>query len=227
MCALLFAMEGTLYCLSNPSMPGLVKIGIVVSEGKLPHDRARELFTTGVPTPFEVEFARTGIKNPAEKESTIHGILERQGLRVHPRREFFRMAPDEVRPYFALLEGEWWTDASTQDTEEDEEDDEDEEEASLAVGQQFWSVSGIRKFIDDEWKSNEAFKTEGLYYRLVAYCQAHNFPYYAEKEGITKPHISGLGCILRKHFVDMGILQMKRVAGHKALYYKAASLPPE
>jgi hypothetical protein len=220
-------MEGTLYCLSNPSMPGLLKIGIVVSEGKLPHDRAKELFTTGVPTPFEVEFARTGVKNPVEKESTIHGILERHGLRVHPRREFFRLSPDEVRPYFALLEGEWWTDTQTDDTEEDDEEEDDEEEASLAVGQQFWSVPAIRRFIEDEWKPNEAFKTEGLYYRLVTYCQAHGFSYYAEKEGVTKPHISGLGCILRKHFVNTGILQTRRIAGHKALYYKATPPLPE
>ena len=199
-------------------MPGLVKIGIVVTDGKLPGDRARELFTTGVPMPFDVEFARVNVKSPYEKETAIHEILTRQGLRVNPRREFFRISPADVRPYFALVDGEWWT--NTPSGVESDEDEDEEEEVSLVLGPQLWSVDAIRKFIDEEWKTSDAFKTAELYTRLVLYCQTHNLPYYAEKEGTTTPHVSGLGCILRRHFVNTGILQTKRVAGHKALYWK-------
>ena len=49
---------GYIYCLTNESMYGLVKIGEIHAEGKTPHDRARELYTTGVPSPFKVEFAK-------------------------------------------------------------------------------------------------------------------------------------------------------------------------
>ena len=45
--------KGFLCTLSNPAFPGLVKIGW---SRKVPTDRAEELFTTGVPAPFEVEY---------------------------------------------------------------------------------------------------------------------------------------------------------------------------
>lgn len=214
-------MDGSVYCMSNPSMPGILKIGIVEIEGKTPEDRARELFTTGVPMPFKVEFARCGVRTPREKERALHAILERQGYRVYPRREFFRMSVDDVRPYFDLIDGTWWAGVEAE-TEEDDEEESEDEDLSFAQGPQFWSIEGIRKFIDEDWKSSDAFKTEDLYHRLVAYCQAHNYPYYAEKEGMTKPHVSGLGCILRRHFVSTGSLQMRRVSGNKAVYWKPA-----
>ena len=41
--------------MSNPAMPGLVKVGFTTDT---PDVRARELYTTGVPLPFKVEFAK-------------------------------------------------------------------------------------------------------------------------------------------------------------------------
>lgn len=43
--------KGYVYILTNPSMPGLVKIGMTT---RTPDARALELDQTGVPTPFEV-----------------------------------------------------------------------------------------------------------------------------------------------------------------------------
>ena len=40
--------------MSNPAMPGLLKVGFTTDT---PDVRARELYTTGVPLPFKVEFA--------------------------------------------------------------------------------------------------------------------------------------------------------------------------
>lgn len=45
--------KGFVYVLSNAGMPGLLKIG---SSTKVPTARAAELNTTGVPSPFEVEY---------------------------------------------------------------------------------------------------------------------------------------------------------------------------
>jgi len=81
--------EGYIYCLSNPSFVGLLKIGETM---RTPEDRAKELFTTGVPTPFKVEFSRK-VANTKEKEKDIHKILE--SYRV-PSREFFNVTVEEA-----------------------------------------------------------------------------------------------------------------------------------
>lgn len=75
---------GYVYVLINPSMPGLVKIGCTQRDSRA---RARKLYTTGVPTPFEVAF---------EVFSDDHEVLEDQmhtqlfAFRPNGDREFFR-----------------------------------------------------------------------------------------------------------------------------------------
>ena len=120
------ASFGYVYCMSNESMPGLVKVGIV-GEGRTPLDRARELFGTGVPTPFVVEFAKR-VQSPREKETEIHDILTELTERAYPRREFFRTSSDVVRKLFNLMSGTWWDVPSTdkEETRDDEKDDEEE-----------------------------------------------------------------------------------------------------
>ena len=46
---------GIVYLLTNPCMPGLVKIGMTAQEDV--DKRMRELYTTDVPVPFDCEFA--------------------------------------------------------------------------------------------------------------------------------------------------------------------------
>ena len=46
---------GIVYLLTNPVMPGLVKIGMTTQEDI--DKRMKELYTTGVPVPFECKFA--------------------------------------------------------------------------------------------------------------------------------------------------------------------------
>ncbi|QHQ18786.1 GIY-YIG nuclease family protein [Pectobacterium parmentieri] len=46
-------IPGYVYILVNPSMPGLIKIGRTLRDSRL---RARELSSTGIPTPFQVAF---------------------------------------------------------------------------------------------------------------------------------------------------------------------------
>jgi len=95
--------EGYVYCLSNISIPGLVKVGMTE---RTPEERVLELFTTGVATPFKVEFAKKVI-NPKQKECDVHVILKK--YRVNPKREFFRISPEEVKKFFSLMDGDWWT----------------------------------------------------------------------------------------------------------------------
>ena len=77
-------MSGFVYILSNPSMPGLLKIG---STEKLPTERASQLYSTGVPEPFKVEFA-VWCEDHRETEHSVHEELE--DFRVGDCREFFR-----------------------------------------------------------------------------------------------------------------------------------------
>ena len=97
-------MEGYVYCMSNPAMPGILKIGFT---NLTPDVRARELYTTGVPLPFKVEFAKL-IANPKEKETATHKLLGIYHERVNEDREFFRVTKERVREIFDLLEGEYF-----------------------------------------------------------------------------------------------------------------------
>jgi hypothetical protein len=97
--------EGWIYCLSNPSMPGILKVGMT---DKTPEERAKVLFTTGVPSPFKVEFAKK-VAEPKVKEGILHKLLEKYVDKIYPRREFFRVGVEEVTLFFQLIDGEWWS----------------------------------------------------------------------------------------------------------------------
>jgi hypothetical protein len=89
------------YVLANPAMPGLVKIG------RTSHSdvgtRLAQLYTTGVPVPFELKFA-CRVQNPEEVESALHLAFGPQ--RINPRREFFRIDPDQAIAILKLLHTE-------------------------------------------------------------------------------------------------------------------------
>jgi hypothetical protein len=72
-----------LYIASNPSMPGLVKIGFTT---RSPGDRIRELDSTGVPAPFDVVFVAC-VDDARILEGLVHQALGRDRLREG--REFF------------------------------------------------------------------------------------------------------------------------------------------
>jgi hypothetical protein len=99
---------GWIYTLTNETMPGLVKLGMTLTEDKRPEDRAKELFTTSVALPFNVEFAKL-VKDPQGTEKKLHNILENISERINNRREFFRVSPSIVRMLFDLVDGEMWS----------------------------------------------------------------------------------------------------------------------
>lgn len=84
------------YILVNEAMPGLVKVGR--TNGDLAA-RIRQLFTSGVPLPFELFFA-CEVKNGVYVEAQLHDAFGDH--RLSRNREFFRIAPERVRAALQL-----------------------------------------------------------------------------------------------------------------------------
>ncbi len=83
-------MRGVVYILTNPSMPGLVKIG---RSNRSAEARANEIYQTGVPTPFEV-FREFQFLDCVEGEKIVHEHLVERRVRLD--REFFEATPEEA-----------------------------------------------------------------------------------------------------------------------------------
>lgn len=94
---------GIVYLLTNPAMPGLVKIGMTTREDI--DARMRELYSTGVPVPFECQFAcRVKKVDCAKIEHALHTAFEPQ--RVNANREFFRINVGQARAILELFHHE-------------------------------------------------------------------------------------------------------------------------
>ena len=89
--------EGIVYVLTNPAMPRMVKIG---RTGREIGARLSDLYTTGVPLPFECEYAAR-VKDQNEVESAFH--LAFGPYRVNPRREFFNIEPEQAITLLKLM----------------------------------------------------------------------------------------------------------------------------
>jgi hypothetical protein len=84
-------MKGYIYCLSNQSMPGLLKIGFTQ---RTIEERLEELASpSGVPSPFELEFC-VRVHNAQGLEQKLH--MELQEYRLTTRREFFKLSNEEA-----------------------------------------------------------------------------------------------------------------------------------
>ena len=92
------ADQGFVYLLSNPAMPNLIKIGKTTQDE--PQSRVSSLYTTGVPVPFDIEYA-CRVENATEVENALHLAFEPQ--RINPRREFFEIQPEQAIAILKLL----------------------------------------------------------------------------------------------------------------------------
>lgn len=88
-----------IYVLTNSSMPGLVKIG-KTSRSDV-ESRMRELYSTGVPVPFECYYA-CQVENASKVEKSIHYAFG--DLRVNTNREFFKINPDKIHAILQHLQ---------------------------------------------------------------------------------------------------------------------------
>src|SRR5438552_2916336 len=86
------------YVLTNAAMVGLIKIGIT-SQTDL-EVRLKQLYTTGVPVPFECFYA-CKVRTAKPVEQALHFAFS--GYRVNPNREFFRMEPEKAKAILDLL----------------------------------------------------------------------------------------------------------------------------
>jgi hypothetical protein len=114
------------YVLSNPAMPGLVKIGYTT--GADANARIGQLYTTGVPVPFQLEYAcRT--QSPEQVERALHTAFG--PYRLNPKREFFQIGANQAIAILKLLHvGEDATDEI-----ERQPPDPDVDQASIEAGE--------------------------------------------------------------------------------------------
>lgn len=110
-------MSGIVYLLTNPAMPGLVKIGKTTRDD--PQLRMGDLYTTGVPLPFDCELAME-VDDETAVETAFHQAFEPD--RINPRREFFKI---DVSQAEALLRLMGKRDVTPEITQADDVDDED------------------------------------------------------------------------------------------------------
>lgn len=89
---------GIVYVITNAAMPGLVKIGMTDDNDS--RTRIAQLYTTGVPLPFDVHYA-CRVDNPDEVERALHIAFGPQ--RINPRREFFRIDVEQAIAVLRLL----------------------------------------------------------------------------------------------------------------------------
>ena len=94
------AKYGIVYLLTNPVMPGLVKIGMTAQEDI--DKRMKELYTTGVPVPFECQFAcKVKTSDCSKIEKALHTAFAPQ--RINANREFFRIQVEQAKAILDLF----------------------------------------------------------------------------------------------------------------------------
>ncbi len=98
---------GYVYILTNPAMPGLVKIG---STKLLPDVRARQLASTGVPRPFQV-VAFHRFEDELRVERKLQAMFSQH--RVHSRREFFEVSVEKAHEALRYLSNGKFDDSVT------------------------------------------------------------------------------------------------------------------
>jgi hypothetical protein len=102
------------YVLTNPAMPGLVKIGKTTQLEV--ENRMKQLYGSGVPVPFDCAFA-CQVKNATEVEDALH--LAFGTHRINPNREFFKIEPERVIAVLKLLKVDDITEQVEQTIESD------------------------------------------------------------------------------------------------------------
>lgn len=82
------------YVLTNPTMPGLCKIGFTKNK---PSERVKQInAATGVALDFVVEWAFPCF-NAHDVEKQVHRYLEDNGFRVNKSKEFFNVTVNEAK----------------------------------------------------------------------------------------------------------------------------------
>lgn len=95
-------MPNIVYVLTNPAMPGIVKIGMTDSAEV--QRRMDALYTTGVPLPFDCVVAwEVEGRDAVDIERALHTAFD--PARINPSREFFQMEPEQVEVLLRVMPG--------------------------------------------------------------------------------------------------------------------------
>ena len=108
--------SGIVYVLTNPAMPGLVKIGMTTRDNL--DARMKELYGTGVPVPFECKYAcRVKTSDCAKIEKALHTAFAPN--RINANREFFQIKPEQAMAILELFNREDVTQEITEEIDND------------------------------------------------------------------------------------------------------------
>lgn len=108
--------KGIVYVLANSAMPGLVKIGMTTRESI--DTRMKELYSTGVPVPFDCVYAcEVKVSDCAKIEKALHKAFEPN--RINANREFFSIKPEQATAILELFDRKDITNEVTAEIEND------------------------------------------------------------------------------------------------------------
>ena len=108
--------KGIVYVLTNSAMPGLVKIGMTTRESI--DSRMKELYSTGVPVPFDCVYAcEVKVSDCAKIEKALHKAFEPN--RINANREFFSIKPEQATAILELFDRKDITNEVTAEIEND------------------------------------------------------------------------------------------------------------
>jgi hypothetical protein len=93
---------GYLYCISNKTIPDILRIGYADS----PTDYVCRLNNAKIkyPTPFILEFTKK-VKEPVQKVQALYDVLEHFTIRIHPDKDVFILEVREAKMVFDLIKG--------------------------------------------------------------------------------------------------------------------------
>lgn len=172
-------------------MPNILKIGTTERTPKERLKEANSPDTWKPPTPYKIEFAKK-VKNPKEKETTLHKLLEQYTERINTRREFFKVSLEEIKIFFDLIDGEIYKEDEenkrNEDIEEDEENNSDLDNSKRNMhnmsqyfkdGQRIRHVIGINRIWIGIYNSSQnVIIYEGnMYKSLSGFALKHNRVY--------------------------------------------------
>ena len=106
--------SGIIYVLTNPAMPGIVKIGKTNQETV--EFRMAQLYNTSVPVPFECAYAAK-VDSIDDVEKALHTAFSPS--RINSKREFFTIEPEQAIVIIRLLERQNITNTVVQKSDAD------------------------------------------------------------------------------------------------------------
>ena len=152
---------GHIYVLVNPSIEGLVKIGKTT---RSPDERAKEMSqATGVPTPFYAAYA-IQVADCHSAEEHVYALLEQNGIKRSPNREFFEMPLRAAIAILLLAERQLEKGATSRGQPVDD-------EPSMHPGRVIMTQA-----MDALYGTNDTIKDKEEALRLLIQAKALNFP---------------------------------------------------